>query len=177
MVCRGNRSGEVRAVLRINCSLLSAFLPSPVLPSIPLQDGEAPSSPKPPSRAPNCEAASPTSTDERLAPEATSARLHAAASSRRHDSASYASLRTSAATPSTTSVATSTRCTSPCSSATHDETTSPRGGARHYPPSASLQLKPLLDSVPLDSSSSSLFICRSRLIQRNSSVLYACQFD
>uniref|UniRef100_A0A663FHC9 Splicing factor 3A subunit 2 n=29 Tax=Neoaves TaxID=3078114 RepID=A0A663FHC9_AQUCH len=46
----------------------------------------------------------------------------------------------------------------PCSSATHDETTSPHGGARHYPPTASLQLKPLLDSVPLDSSSSSLFL-------------------
>lgn len=138
-------------------SLCFSPLPSPVLPSIPLQDGEAPSSPKPPSRAPNCEAASSTSTDERLAPKATSAGLHATASSRRHDSASYASLWTSATTSSATSVATSTRCTPSCSSATHDETTSPHGRARHYPPTASLQLKPLLDSVPLDSSSSYLF--------------------
>lgn len=119
------------------------FSLSPVLPSIPLQNGEAPSSPQPPSGPSDREAASSAPTDERVAPQAPSAGLNASTSSRRDDSAPHAALRTGATSSRATSAATSARRPSPCSSATHDETPPPHRGAGHYSPSTSLQLKPL----------------------------------
>lgn len=124
-------------------SFSSLFSLSPVLPSVPLQNGEAPSSPQPSSWPSDREAASSSSADERIAPQAPSARLNASTSSGRDDFAPYATLWTSAASSSATSAATGARRPSPCSSATHDETPPPHGGAGHYSPSASLQLKPL----------------------------------
>lgn len=129
-------------VPRIHCPLLFSPLPSPVLPSIPLQDGEAPGSPEPPARTPDREAAPSSSADERFAPKASTAGLPAAASPGRHDPAAHASLGTRATAACAASAAAGPWCPPACSSAAHDEASSPHGGARHHSPASPLQLKP-----------------------------------
>uniref|UniRef100_A0A8C3N4F0 Uncharacterized protein n=1 Tax=Geospiza parvula TaxID=87175 RepID=A0A8C3N4F0_GEOPR len=121
-----------------------------------------PAPPNLPPRAPDRQAAAAPSPDERAAPAAPPARLHAPPSPRGHGPAPHAPLGAGATPPSAPPAAPSARGAPPCPPAPHDAAAAAHRGAGHHPPSPSLQLKPLLDSIPWELC---LFNCSSAPLQ------------